>query len=188
VCFNQQRGVCSRTINAREVTELVQDAVLSVFSRIALTPDKRRSDRADSGEREKLAVALETDQAALQHLDDDRYDGIIDKATWVRQRNRLVERIQARQRDYQNQLARTPVIDVDVNMATVATEWPDRSVAWQHEAARLILEAVLIHAHPEGVPSIVNRRRGETSETYQARLREHRQRLLARRVEFIWRA
>jgi site-specific DNA recombinase len=83
------------------------------------------------------------------------------------------------------------VIDVDENMATVATEWPDRSVAWQHEAARLVLEAVLIHAHPEGVPSIVNRRRGETGETgetYQARLREYRQGLLARRVEFIWRA
>lgn len=187
VCFNQQRGVCSRTINAREVTELVEDAVFSVFSRIALTPDKRPRVHT-GGEREELAAALESDQAALQSLDDDRYDGIIDKATWVRQRTRLVERIQARQRDYQSQLARMPVVGVDVNMATVASEWPDRPVAWQHEAARLVLEAVLIHAHPEGVPSIVNRRRGETTKTYQARLRAHRERLLARRVEFIWRA
>lgn len=75
-----------------------------------------------------------------------------------------------------------------MDMATVATEWPDRPVGWQHEAARLVLEAALIHAHPKGVPSIVNRRRGEPSQNYQARLREHRQRLLARWVEFIWRA
>lgn len=161
--------------------------MLSVFSRIALTPDKRPRVQT-TGERETLAVALEADQAALQSLDDDRYDGLIDKATWVRQRTRLVERIQARQRDYQSQLARMPVVGVDVNMTTVASEWPDRPVAWQHEAARLVLEAVLIHAHPEGVPSIVNRRRNETAESYQAQLRAHREQLLARRVEFIWRA
>ena len=189
ICVSYQRGVCSRSINAREVAGLIEEAVLSVFARIALTPDTRpaRTSSAEGGrECDELAVSLKSDRAALDRLDDDHYDGVIDKATWMRQRSRLIERIGARQREYQQRLARVPVVEVTLDLGTVATEWPDRTATWQHEAARTVLESVLIHAHPRGVPSVVAKRTTDTDDTYQTRLRAHREELLARRVEFVW--
>lgn len=190
ICVNYQRGVCSRSINAAEITTLIEQAVLSVFTRIALTPATRkaRTSHGDAGKREELAALLDSDRTTLDRLDDDHYDGIIDRPTWLRQRSRLIERIGARQRQYQEQLARVPVLGAGFDLGTVATEWEDRSPAWKHEAARIVLPAVLIHAHPEGVASIVAKRREDTDATYQARLRQHREQLLARRVEFVWHA
>src|SRR5699024_11677085 len=102
--------------NAAEVTTLIEEAVLSVFSRIALTPEHMPSRTAEAdGEREALAEGLESDREALERLDDDHYDGIIDRATWMRQRSRLVERIRSRQLDYQQRLARIPVVDVTLH-------------------------------------------------------------------------
>lgn len=135
-----------------------------------------------------MAEGLESDREALERLDDDHYDGIIDRATWMRQRTRLIERIRSRQHDYQQRLARIPVVDVSLDVSTVASEWEGRSATWRHEATRLVLDTVLIHAHPTGVPAVVPKRRGDTKESYRARLREHRNGLLARRVEFIWHA
>ena len=192
ICVNYQRGVCSRTINAREVTTLIEEAVLSVFARIALTPEARPVRAGDDAEglrqRDELAVLLDCDRAVLERLDDDHYDGVIDRATWTRQRSRLTERIGARQHDYQQHLARVPVVGVNLDLRTVATEWPGRTPQWQHDATRIVLRCVLVHAHPAGVPSIVPRRREDTTASYRARLREHRQDLLARRVELVWHA
>ena len=92
------------------------------------------ADRADPGAdaephyrerrgREALAESLESDREAMERLDDDHYDGIIDRATWMRQRSRLVERIRSRQHDYQQRLARIPVVDVNLDVSTVASEW-----------------------------------------------------------------
>ena len=192
ICVNDQRGACSRTISAREVTTLIEEAVLSVFARITLTPDARPVRAGDDAEglrqRDELAVLLDSDRAALERLDDDHYDGIIDRATWTRQRSRLIERIGARQHEYQQHLARVPVVDVNLDLGTVATEWQGRTPQWQHDATCIVLRSVLIHAHPAGVASIVPRRREDTTASYRARLREHRQDLLARRVEFVWHA
>ena len=189
ICLNYQRAVCSRSINEKEITALIEEAVLSVFSRIALAPEQLPSRTAEAdGEREALAEGLESDREALERLDDDHYDGIIDRATWMRQRSRLVERIRTRQHDYQQRLARIPIVDVNLDVSTVASEWEGRSATWRHEATRLVLDTVLIHAHPQGVPAVVPKRKGDTKESYRARLREHRNDLLARRVEFVWHA
>lgn len=190
VCLNYQRGECARTINAEEITTLIEEAVLSVFSRIALAPADRpaRDHREQARERDELTLLMDTDRTALERLDDDHYDGILDKATWMRQRTRLVERISTHQREYQHNLAKTPLVAATLDLGTVATKWHGRSVQWQHDAARLVVEAVLVHPHPKGVSCSVSRRRGETEDAYQVRRRAYRQELLPRRVEFIWRA
>lgn len=189
ICVQYQRGVCSRSISYREVTELIQEAVLSVFAQIALTPETRPTRGAGSSTGNiELRAQLDTDRAALDRLDDDHYDGVIDRATWMRQRARLVERISTRQREYQQHLAAVPIVDVNLDLATVAAEWEGRTATWKHEATRLVLQSVLIHEHPDGVPTIVAKLKTDTPDTYQARMREHRQGLLAQRVELIWHA
>jgi site-specific DNA recombinase len=129
---------------------------------------------------------LSADRIALEHLDDDHYDGTIDRATWLRQRSRLVDRITARQHDYQKALPSRPLVTIDA--ATVADEWAGRTPAWKHEATKLVLDAALIHEHPVGIASVVRLRRGETDQDYRARLRDYRRELLSRRVELVWHA
>jgi len=187
VCLNGQRGVCSRRINAAEITELIEDALLSVFAQVRLDP-KSHTDTDLAAQRQELAVLMDADRAALRQLDDDHYDQLIDRADWIRQRARLVERITAHQREHQQHLAKTPLVDVTMDLATVAAEWDGRPPQWQHDAARTVLEAVLIGPHPEGVSCSVSRRRGETENEYQERRRAYRAGILPKRVEFIWRA
>ncbi|MCL2465573.1 MAG: recombinase family protein, partial [Micrococcales bacterium] len=181
-CKDNYKG-CRRSIRAEQVSDLVEQAVLAVFARISLDPARRRS-RSKAGQvaRAVLGAELESDRARLAKLDDDHYDGLIDKASWVRQRARIAERIEKTRRDYQATTPETgPVIDV----TTVATEWAGRTPLWQYQAASLVLEAVLIHARPAG-EKVHNPkpRRGETMEQFKAR----RANALAPRVEFVWRA
>ncbi|MDR0592510.1 MAG: recombinase family protein [Bifidobacteriaceae bacterium] len=185
-CVPPTPGACARSIDAREVTELAEEAVLSVFAQIALKPGLGRVQTA-GGALDVLGRRLDADRAALEELDDDHYDGLIDKATWARQRARISQRIAARQKDW---AARQPEVLVGqgVDMASVADEWEGRTVAWRHAAASLVLEAVLVHAHPGGVAAVIPRRKADTDESYAARLRDHRRRLLAQRVELVWRA
>ncbi len=187
VCLNPSRGVCSRRVDAVGIERLVTEALMSVFAQVSLDP-KPRTDADDVDRREAVAL-LDADRAALRQLDDDHYDRIIDRADWIRQRTRLVERITARQQDHQRRLAAAPLVDVTaLDLSTVAGQWDGRPPQWQHDAARTVLEAVLVGPHPEGVPCSVTRRRGETEDDYQERRQAYRAELLARRVEFVWRA
>lgn len=58
---------------------------------------------------------------------------------------------------------------------------------WQYQATSLILEAVLVHAHPADMMTAVPKGRNETAEAFHARRDAHRAEVLARRVEFVWR-
>jgi DNA invertase Pin-like site-specific DNA recombinase len=186
VCMSALLGGCARAIKASEVTAVIEDAVLSVFEQITTNPRRQPGRDGPALEaRAGLAAALEQDRDALNRLDDDYYDGAIEKATWARQRSRLTDRIARTQQEF---AALLPVTGPSVNVATAAAEWSGRGVEWRHQVTSLVLEQVLIHAHPQGVSTIVSKRREDTSDTYKARLAEHRAGLLARRVEFVWRA
>lgn len=112
---------------------------------------------------------------------------MIDKAMWVRQRARIAERIEATRREYAAAMPEQEGPGIDVT--TVAAEWAGRTPLWQYQATSLILEAVLVHALPEGMNGATPaRRRNETVEAFQARRTLYRAEVLARRVEFVWRA
>jgi hypothetical protein len=104
---------------------------------------------------------------------------------WMRQRARLADRIEKTRRDYQ---AALPDAGQGIDVTTVAAEWEGRTPLWQFQAASLVLEAVLVHAHPADMMTAVPKRRNETDEAFHARRDAHRAKVLARRVEFIWRA
>ncbi|MDR1186115.1 MAG: recombinase family protein [Bifidobacteriaceae bacterium] len=181
-CHDDNKG-CRRGVRAEQLTVLVEQAVLAVFSQISAEPGKRSGrDKTDRAARAGLAAALESDRARLARLDDDHYDGLIDRAAWVRQRARIAERIEKARHDYQ---AAMPEGAPPIDATTVAAEWEGRTPMWQFQAASLVLEAVLVHARPEG-EKIRNprRRRDETAEQFRAR----RAQAIAPRVEFVWRA
>ena len=105
---------------------------------------------------------------------------------WVRQRARIAERIEQTRREYTAALPEQAGPGIDVT--TVAAEWSGRTPLWKYQAASLILEAVLVHAHPADMMTAVPKRRNESTEAFHVRRDAHRADLLAHRVEFIWRA
>lgn len=186
-CVQPTRGGCNRSIRATEITRLVEDAVLATFEQITLSPTKRKKPDVDRAARVGLAATLEADRERLARLDDDHYDGLIDKAMWVRQRARIAERIERTRRQYAATLPEQTGPGIDVT--TVAKEWAGRTPMWQYQATSLILQAVLIHAVPEGMNGATPARyRNETVEAFHARRDAHRANILAHRVEFVWRA
>ena len=185
-CVQSTRGGCHRSIRSAEITRLVEEAVLATFEQITLNPTTRRTPSADAGARVGLAARLDADRERLARLDDDHYDGLIDKAMWVRQRTRIAERIEAKRREYAAAIPEHAGPGID--MTTVAKEWVGRTPMWQYQATSLILQAVLVHAHPADVMTAVPKRRNETVEAFHARRDAHRAEVLARRVEFVWRA
>ncbi|MCT1874279.1 MULTISPECIES: recombinase family protein [Micrococcales] len=186
-CVQATRGGCHRSIRSTEVSKLVEEAVLATFEQITLNPTKRRAPGGDLTARVGLAATLDADRERLAQLDDDHYDGLIDKAMWVRQRARIAERIEATRREY---AAAVPEQHVgpSIDMTTVAAEWEGRTPMWQYQATSLVLQAVLVHAHPADMMTAVPKRRNESTEAFHARRDAHRADVLARRIEFIWRA
>ncbi|WP_016905591.1 hypothetical protein [Streptomyces xiaopingdaonensis] len=97
------------------------------FSLIALASESMPSRTAEAdGERKALAEGLESDREALERLDDDHYGGIIDRATWMRQRFRPVQRIRSRQHDDQQRLARISRVVTDGSRRVSAHRFPQR--------------------------------------------------------------
>ena len=47
---------------------------------------------------------------------------------------------------------------------------------------------ILVHAHPADMMTAVPKRRNESTEAFHVRRDAHRAAVLARRVEFVWRA
>ncbi|MDO4259020.1 MAG: recombinase family protein [Actinomycetaceae bacterium] len=186
-CIQATRGGCHRSIRSAEIERLIEEAVLATFEQITLNPSKPATPSADAGVRVGLAARLDADRERLAKLDDDYYDGLIDKAMWVRQRARIAERIEATRREYTAALPEQQA-GPSIDMTTVAAEWEGRTPMWQYQATSLILQAVLVHAHPDDMMTAVPKRRNETTEVFHARRDAHRADVLARRVEFIWRA
>ncbi|WP_225735901.1 recombinase family protein [Gulosibacter chungangensis] len=186
-CLQPTPGGCTRSIRSAEIERLVEEAVLATFKQITLHPTKHRTSGSDLAARIGLVATLDQDRERLGRLDDDYYDGLIDKAMWVRQRARIAERIEATRRQHAARMSEQHA-GLNIDMTTVAAEWEGRTTMWQYQAASLILQAVLVHAHPADMMTAVPKRRNESTEDFHVRRDAHRAAVLARRVEFIWRA
>ncbi|WP_454159081.1 recombinase family protein [Microbacterium lacticum] len=186
-CVQTVRGGCHRSIRSAEIERLVEEAILAAFEQITLSPFTRAASSADQTARVGLATRLDADRERLAQLDDDHYDGLIDKVMWVRQRTRIAEWIEQTRREY---TAATPdQAGPGIDVTTVAAEWSVRTPLWKYQAASLILEAVLVHALPDGMNGATPaRRRNESVGAFHVRRAAYRADILARRVEFVWRA
>lgn len=186
-CVPPTPGGCNRSIRSADISKLVEEAVLATFEQITLHPTQRQASGTDLAARVGLTATLEADRERLAQLDDDHYDGLIDKAMWVRQRARIAERIEATRREYTATMPEHTGPSIDVT--TVAAEWQGRTPLWQYKATSLIMQAVLVHALPEGMNGATPaRRRNESVEAFHLRRAAYRTEVLAHRVELIWRA
>ncbi len=182
-CSMPERGTCHRQINFEQTNEIILAALTDAFSsatireRMALTPNM--GEQAKHAHRE-----LSQDARRLTQLDDDHHDGTLDRATWLRQRSRIQERIAANQQLVEQVAPNLSGIDVEPE--NVISQWDRRPPRWQNQVARLLIDHVVIHAHPEGVGSTTKKRKGETVEEHALRHAQWRAEIMARRVEIVW--
>lgn len=183
VCCMPERGTCSRRISFAQTNTVILAALLEAYSAPGIL-DRLTGATALSEEAKHVQKQLAADRAGLSQLDDDHYDGLVDRATWLRQRARIQDRIVKNQALTDQTMPTLPATAFDLDM--VAAEWSEHTPAWQNQAARLLLDRVVIHAHPKGMGSTTNRRKGESIEAHQVRHDELRGEIMARRVELIW--
>ncbi|ODA89291.1 hypothetical protein ATY41_06105 [Leifsonia xyli subsp. xyli] len=87
--------------------------------------------------RERLAA----DRAALERLDDDHYDGLIDRATWSRQRNRIMDRLVVLQREYEDAMPVLPIASTTpsaLSSPRCSSRPNPNRIVQQHPTARTI--------------------------------------------------
>jgi site-specific DNA recombinase len=183
VCCRPERGSCSRRISFEQTNMVIFAALLEAYSAPGIL-DRLSGATALSEEAKHVQKQLADDRTALGRLDDDHYDGIVDRVTWLRQRARIQDRITRNQAVVEQATPLLPVAAFD--LGGVAAEWDEHTPAWQNQAARLLLDRVVIHAHPKGMGSTTNRRKGESAEAHQARHADLRGEIMGRRVELVW--
>ncbi len=80
----------------------------ATFEQILLNPTTRQATGGDLTARVGLAATLDADRERLAQLNDDHYNGLIDKVMWVQQRARVAERIEATPRPTRTVWRETP--------------------------------------------------------------------------------
>lgn len=183
VCCMPERGTCSRRISFDQTNTVILAALMEAYAAPGIL--ERLSGAASVSEEAKhVQKQLTADRATLGRLNDDHYDGVLDRATWLRQRARIQDRIAKNQALVEQAAPLLPLAAIDLD--TVAAEWGEHTPAWQNQAARLLLDRVVIHAHPKGMGSTTNRRKHESVDEHAARHAELRGEIMARRVELFW--
>jgi hypothetical protein len=169
-------------INADPVDALITAAIFRAFNSTAVR--ERLAAPTESNDKiASLRASLIQDEDRLQRVDDDHYDGVLDRQAWLRQRARLEDRLNATRREL-DQLSARAVIDT-ADLDIVRGTWEERTPDWQHAVARLIFDKVLIHPHPPGIATRLTPFKVEDPNQYQLRADRHRRELLKIRVQFI---
>jgi len=120
VCCRPERGSCSRRINFEQTNTVILAALMEAYSAPGIL-DRLSGATRVSEEAKHVQKQLTTDRAALSRLDDDHYDGLVNRATWLRQRARIQERIARNQALIERTMPtlHAPAFDLD----TVARDW-----------------------------------------------------------------
>lgn len=181
----QQADECGMRINAGPVDELITAAIMAAFD----SPAVRARLAAPPEQNEKVATlrrALLDDERRLQQIDDDHYDGVLERAAWLRQRARVEDRITETRKELDRLAARSVISTAD--LTDLPATWATRTPDWQHTVARMVFEKVEILPHPRGVATRLTPRKTEDPANYQQRADDHRREVLRARVRLIRRA
>lgn len=138
----------------------------------------------DDGQDKELRAAVAQAEQALIQLDNDRDDGLIpDRATYVRRRNRISDRLQVARKA----LATITRAHVHIPSGDVLrTEWGRRDADWKRTTLGAVIERIYIKPHPAGVTTSPVRKRSESDDEWTARRDAHFARVFRERVDVVW--
>lgn len=186
VCSSVANGGCGQVrIKAEPVEALVQEAAFHALDTPGVRRGPSKSKSVTTDEEDRLRRSLVEDGERLSRVDDDHYDGLLDRAAWQRQRTRIEERI----RDAEKRLAELTQSVVTGSIPkgkALRDAYAEHTPDWQHSLLRVVIDRVRIAGHPKGVATTLTRRKTETIEKWEARRQAHLEEVLDRRVEIRW--
>jgi hypothetical protein len=137
------RGCGRISIAGPPFEELVISAVFEAME----SPQLARAIQAASsnGRDAELVKVITQGRRALEGLDDDYFDGRMDRARWERQTSRITERIERAQRQL-GQTSRSRVLsDLPHVRDQLERVWNEREVAWRSELLGAVVERVIVN-------------------------------------------
>jgi site-specific DNA recombinase len=158
-----------------------------VFARLDVPGVQRGlSSRETSGDDDELRQRIADAERALERLDDDHADGLLDRRRYQRQVQRIQERLDEARRELAEAQRTTFVVDVEGRSLRDAWDEHEHDVAWRRAFLEHVIDRVTIAPHPADVTSTLTRRRGESDEQLKSRRKEHQERIMLQRVRIRW--
>ncbi len=180
---NTAQGGCGRI---RADYEPIEAWVLAqVFARLDV-PDVQAAlaTPQERGDEDDLRHRIADDERLLERLDDDYSDGVLNRTRYLRQ----VDRVQQRLDGLRRELAalQREVFVIDSGGRRLQDVWNEHDATWRRTLLGHVIETVVVEPHPAGTTTHLSRRRGEDDVSYKSRRKEHREKLLAKRVHVHW--
>jgi DNA invertase Pin-like site-specific DNA recombinase len=190
LCSPITNGCGKIRINLPQVEQFVIRQVLAVLDVPAVRA--ALSTKEEAADDEALRLAIKEDETRLQRVEDDFYDDanrdgkLLDRAGYLRQRDRIGDRL-AENRRALAELQRTTFV-VEVGDRTIRDAWEEHAddLGWQRSLLLHMVDRITVSAHPEGVASTLTRFRSETDEEFTERRSAHQRQVMSRRVLIGW--
>lgn len=143
MCLKEKGGCGGTGRKAEPLEDFVRDAVFSALE----TPAFVHAMRGKWSEREQeagqaLLGTLCADEQKLTGLEDDFYDGLLDRAGYLRQRDRLISRIETSRNELARMAGRHALASLPPDLPAT---WEQADLAWRRRLIRAVVEKVWVY-------------------------------------------
>jgi DNA invertase Pin-like site-specific DNA recombinase len=138
------RGCGRISIAGPAFEEVVVSAALDALASPALA--KAAQTASSNGSGAELVTVINEGRRALEGLDDDFYDGRIDRPRWQRQTGRITERVERAQRQLGSSTRSTVLAGLPDSRDALERAWEAADVAWRSELLGTIIDRVVVNS------------------------------------------
>jgi site-specific DNA recombinase len=124
-----------------------EDIVVSTAIEALASPELVKALRGASsnGRDAQLVKVIDEGRRALEALDDDHYDGRLDRARWQRQTTRITERVERAQRQLSKGTRAAVLVDLPRSREHLVRIWEERDVGWRAELLGAVIDKVVVN-------------------------------------------
>ncbi|MGY1724737.1 recombinase family protein [Blastococcus sp. SYSU DS0533] len=184
ICQVSQGGCGKIRVDYPPVEEWVLGQVFARLDvpgvQLALSSHEERAD--DNDLRQRIA----DDERLLERLDDDHADGTLDRRRYLRQVDRIQQRLDGLRREL-SEIQRSSFL-VETGGRSLQEVWSEHDATWQRTLLSHVIEKVVVEPHPPRMATTLTRKRGECNEDLEKRRKQHQELVLLRRVHVRWRS
>jgi hypothetical protein len=124
-----------------------EDIVVSAALDAIASPEVVKAVQAASsnGREAEMVKIIDEGRRALEELDDDHYDGRLDRARWQRQTTRIAERVERAQRQLSKGTRAAILVDLPRSRDNLERVWEERDVGWRAELLGAVIDKVIVN-------------------------------------------
>ena len=137
------RGCGRVSIIGPPFEDLVMNAAFDALASAHLA--RAVKEAGSDGHDAELVNVVTEGRRTLEALDDDLYDGRLDRARWQRQTGRVTERIERAQRQLAKSTRMSVLADLPDSRELLERSWEERDVAWRSELLGAVIDRVVVN-------------------------------------------